>query len=265
MTRIEVEPGVELHVQDVGSGPPVVLVPGWAQSHEVWDAQVRVLAPNHRVVAVDPRGQGRSDRPFGDYTIARHAADVAVVLRELDLRDAVMVGWSMGGFIALRATADNRDRIAKLALVGSNGTRLVSDDGFPHGLPADVVGQFLGGELTARPQYRRGATEQSLFAPDPATVQWLVADNMQTPSWAGAASMQGLVDADHRADLAALDLPVLLLHGKNDPLFPIDGSHWVAERLKDARVVEFDSCGHAPHIEATGQLNAALVEFVDAF
>jgi pimeloyl-ACP methyl ester carboxylesterase len=261
---IEVEPGVRLFVQQVGSGDPVVLIPGWAMSHATWDSQVRVLADTHRVVCIDLRGHGRSDKPYGDYSIDRHAADVAAVLAAVDLRGVTLVGWSMGGSVAFRVAATVPDRVIRLVLAGSNGVKYLADDAFPNGFPVEAATTLLDGELHARPRYRREAMTAAMFKPDDPTVDWLVADSMQTPSWAGAASIEGLLAADHRADMAAVTIPVLFLHGAEDAFWNVAGSRWVAERLSNARLVELPACGHCPHIEAADIFNQELERFLAA-
>lgn len=261
---IEVEPGVRLNVTQVGSGDPVVFLPGWAMSHATWDTQVRVLAATHRVVCIDLRGHGRSDKPYGDYSIDRHAADVRAVLTELDLRGVTLAGWSMGGSVAFRVAATLPERVTRLVLAGSNGVKFVADEEFPDGFPAAATATLLDGELHARPRYRREAMAAAMFKPDEATVDWLVADSMQTPSWAGAASIEGLLAADHRADMAAVTIPVLLVHGSDDTFWNVAGSRWVAERLATARLVELPACGHCPHIEAADAFNKELLRFLDA-
>jgi pimeloyl-ACP methyl ester carboxylesterase len=80
----------------------------------------------------------------------------------------------------------------------------------------------------------------------------------------GAASIEGLLAADHRADLAAVTIPVLLLHGADDAFWNMAGSRWVAERLANARLVELPACGHCPHIEAADAFNEELLRFLAA-
>ena len=261
---IEVEPGVRLFVQEVGSGQPVVLIPGWAMSHATWDTQVRVLAATHRVVCIDLRGHGCSDKPYDGYSIDRHATDVIAVLDQLGLGPVTLVGWSMGGSVAFSVAARAPERVARLVLAGSNGVRFLADDEFPDGFPAAGAATLIGGELNARPRYRREAMTAALFKPDEPVVDWLVADSLQTPSWAGAASLEGLLAADHRADLARVTMPVLFLHGADDAFWNVAGSRWVAQRLTDARLVELPACGHCPHIEAADAFNEELVSFIGA-
>jgi non-heme chloroperoxidase len=92
MPMIEVEPRVEIYAQDLGSGPPVVLIAGFGLSHPVWDAEVReLLEAGHRVICIDLRGTGRSDKPAGGYDIPRLTDDVAAVLDALEVTDATVV------------------------------------------------------------------------------------------------------------------------------------------------------------------------------
>src|SRR5881275_3011726 len=92
MVHIQVEPGVRIHAQIVGTGSPVVLLHGWAFDHRIWDRQVRVLAEaGHTSIAIDLRGHGRSDRPYGEYPLEQLACDVVRVLEELDVGPAVLV------------------------------------------------------------------------------------------------------------------------------------------------------------------------------
>src|SRR6478672_7357782 len=144
MPHVEVEPGVSVFAQDVGSGRPVVLIAGFGLSHEVWDREVRELAVSHRAVCVDLRGTGRSDRPIGGYSVARLAADVEVVLRELDLRDATIVGWSFGGQVAFHVAANAAERLAQLVLVCSNGVRgPTRSEAFPFGAAGESLYEAL--------------------------------------------------------------------------------------------------------------------------
>jgi pimeloyl-ACP methyl ester carboxylesterase len=262
MPSVDVDAGVRLTYKDIGTGEPVVLVPGWSHSSDTWDAQIRALAPAHRVIAIDPRGQGRSDAPYGDYSIARHAADLTAVLDHLDLGRVSLVGWSMGGLIVFLAASGQPRRIVRVALVGSNGVGVVATHDFPHGMPAEAMEQFSAGEVCRRPAYRRASIENAMATTTPATVDWLFGDSMQTSSWAGVGSLHGLIAANQVGLIANLTMPVLMLHGLCDPLFSIAGARWVAERLRSATLVEFPECGHFPHIEVSDAVNAQLTGFL---
>lgn len=266
MAYVEVEPGVRVFVQDLGEGRPVLLLPGFGLNHEVWDAQVRLLARSHRVLCVDLRGTGRSDKPLGGYGIERLALDVERVLDELDLRALTLVGWSFGGQVAFRVAASAADRVAQLALVGSNAVRASRSDEFPFGRPPEELEPALiGAEENGRIAARR-ATIASGFhrPPDEDTLAWLVGCSLQMPSWAAVACYRSMLTSDLLDDLPRMSVPVLQLIGANDPVHSAKGARWLNERLPDARIVELPDCGHFPMFEAREAFDAALVEFLSA-
>src|SRR5450756_2613190 len=118
---IEVEPYVNLHITDIGEGRPIVLIPGWPLSDEMYEYQYNdLMNKNFRVIGITLRGFGKSSKPYGAYNSDVHALDIKKVLSKLDIKDAVLVGFSMGGAIAIRfASADNGAHVSKLVLCGA--------------------------------------------------------------------------------------------------------------------------------------------------
>src|SRR5665647_1729899 len=105
----EVEPNIRLHITDAGEGRAIVLLHGWPLSDEMFEYQYNDLINNNfRVIGITLRGFGKSDKPYREYNYNIHALDIKKVLSKLDIKDAVLVGFSMGGAIAIRfASADN--------------------------------------------------------------------------------------------------------------------------------------------------------------
>lgn len=93
---IEVEPGVEIYYEEKGTGTPIVFVPGWTFTTEVFVHQIEHFSKTHRVIAIDPRSQGRSSITLHGNDYTTHAADLAKIIKALDLQDVVLVGWSFG-------------------------------------------------------------------------------------------------------------------------------------------------------------------------
>jgi pimeloyl-ACP methyl ester carboxylesterase len=261
---LEVEPGVSLYVQDVGAGPPVVLLAGFGLSHEVWDGEVLQLAGAHRVVCVDLRGTGRSDNPLAGYEIARLATDVEAVLGALDVDAASVVGWSFGGQVAFRLAAVAPRLVARLVLVCSNGVRASRSDEFPFGPPAEpLLEALVRGEREDRIA-ARDKTIASGFCgqPDPRVLEFLVRVQLQMPSWAAVASYGSYLRTDLVALVPGVTVPVLQILGADDPVTPLDGARWLQEHLADGRLVTLDGCGHYPMFEAPAEFRAALAEFL---
>jgi pimeloyl-ACP methyl ester carboxylesterase len=264
---IEVEPGVSLYAQDVGSGPPVVLIAGFGLSHAVWDAEVRELIDaGNRVVCIDLRGTGRSAKPAGGYDIERLTDDVRAVMQALELEGATVVGWSFGGQIAFNLTASVPGLIARLVLLCSNGVRASRSNEFPFGgRPQSLLKALQKGERDNRIAARR-KTVASGFAgkPDPHVLNFLIAVQLQMPSWAAVACYESYLLTDLVAAIDRVHVPVLQIVGVEDVVTPVDGARWLAERLPDARIVELAGCGHYPMFEAGPEFRAALVEFASA-
>jgi non-heme chloroperoxidase len=261
--RVEVQPGVELFVRDVGSGPPVVLLHGWTMSHLVWDRQVAELAVDHRVVLPDLRGHGDSDKPVGDYSPARHAADVSAVLDALDLRDVTLVGWSFGGLTAMQAAISHGGRLARLVLVNAAGPKYLATDDFPHGHSEEALQGFLAREREETAAFRRFCMEAMPHVPyDDLVTDWLWSESMRTPSWAAAPMLEAYARADLRDGLAAIRARTLILHGAHDVFCAPEAARYVAEHIAGAELVEFPDCGHSPHYEAPERFMAALRGFL---
>lgn len=268
MTLIEVEPGVRLFVQDIGepsARPPVVLVPGFGMTHEAWDRQVRVLCEaGHRVIAIDQRGHGSSDKPLTGYDVHRLSSDLLAVLDALGVERCSLVGWSFGGQVAFRTAAAAPERIHRLALVGSNAVRASRSDAFPFGAPPEpTIAAMIELETHDRLAARRTTIASGFGAePSPALLDWMVAQSLQMPSWAAVACYHSMLGADLIDDLPAVTIPVLQVIGEDDPVHSARGARWLAERLADARLVAIPACGHYPMFEAPAALDEHLLEFL---
>ncbi len=229
MTLVEVQPGVRIFAQDLGpkGRPAVVLVPGFGMTHEAWDRQVRVLTDaGHRVVAIDQRGHGRSDKPLTGYDVARLSDDLLAVLDDLSVETCALVGWSFGGAeptIAAMVEFEERDRFAA-----------------------------------------RRTTIRSGFGtdPSPAVVEWMTNQSLQMPSWAAVACYQSMLSTDLLADITAVTQPVLQVIGADDPVHSAKGAHWLADQLADTRLAVIPHCGHYPMFEAAAVLDGHLLEFL---
>ena len=267
MTRVEVAPGVHVFAQDLGpkDGRVVVLVPGFGMTHEAWDRQVRVLTDaGHRVVAIDQRGHGRSDKPLTGYDVARLSDDLLTVLDALSIATCSLVGWSFGGQVAFRTAAVASDRIQRLVLVGSNGVRASRSEEFPFGAPAEtMIGAMV--ELEVRDRFAaRRTTIRSGFGtePSPAVVDWMTNQSLQMPSWAAVACYHSMLGTDLVAEIPSVKQPVMQVIGADDPVHSAKGARWLSEQLADARLAVIPDCGHYPMFEAPAALDRHLLDFL---
>ncbi|WP_235892654.1 alpha/beta fold hydrolase [Mycolicibacterium hodleri] len=257
---------MRLYAQDVGAGPPVVLLAGFGMDHRVWDRQVRILSKGHRVICVDQRGHGRSEAPLTGYDVDRLAQDLLAVLDDLVVGECTLVGWSFGGQVAFRAAASDPDRIAKLILVGSNAVRASRSDEFPFGrLPEQLEPALVAAEHANRMAARRQTITSGLHRDIGAdVVDWLLRASLQMPSWAAVACYHSMLTTDLIADIPRITMPVLQIIGAADPVHSAKGARWLTERLATAELLEIADCGHYPMLEAPDDFDAALTSFVEA-
>jgi pimeloyl-ACP methyl ester carboxylesterase len=263
---VAVEPGVSLYAQDIGNGPPVVLIAGFGLSHEVWDGEVRELAAaGRRVVCVDLRGTGRSEKPWRGYEVTRLAADVRAVFEALEIQRASVVGWSFGGQVALELTASAPSLVDRLVLVCSNGVRASRSSEFPFGAPADkLLAALVGGERSDRigSRYETIASGFAAAEPDPRLVDHLVRIQLEMPSWAAVACYESYLTTDLTAVLPDITVPVIQILGADDVVTPVAGARWLGERLREWQLVELEGCGHYPMFEAAPAFRSALLDAI---
>jgi len=264
--NIEVEPNVRLHVTDLGEGRPVVLIPGWPLSDEMYEYQYNDLINNNfRVIGITLRGFGKSDKPYGDYNYDVHASDIKTVLKKLDIKDAVLVGFSMGGAIAIRYMAANKGaRVSKLVLAGAAAPVWTQRDDFPYNLPKSAVDELVELNYQDRPKLLSNfgkifsATETSL---NEGIGSWLNAINLSASSYATAQCLIALRDTDLRSDLKKITIPTLILHGKHDKICSFDLAEQMKDAISDSRLVTFEHSGHSMFLEETQKFNTELIKF----
>jgi pimeloyl-[acyl-carrier protein] methyl ester esterase len=266
MPTLETAPGVALRWEQQGTGRPIVLVHGWSMSAGAFGPQIRRLAAGHRVVAFDLRGHGASAAADGaGQRVEDHAADLAALFEHLDLSAALLVGWSLGGQIALEALPRIQGRLAGLALLSTTPC-FTARDGWAHGL-AEASVRALALRLDRRPQ----ATLERFF--DGMFVEGELAADQRarhraavTPAGldAARAGLDGLLAADQRSRLAEVRVPTLLLHGERDPICLPAASAFAAERIAGAERCLLSGLGHAPHLSRPAEVNGRLERFAEA-
>lgn len=255
-----------LCVEDRGTGPrTIVLLHGWALNLRVFDALAESLAPDFRVLAIDLPGHGRSAEPAGlrrdGWTLERLAAAIAPRLPA----DSLLLGWSLGGQVALQLALDAPARVAALALV-STTPRFVAGDDWPHGIVASVLAHFarhLGSDYreTVRDfldlQVRGGRDAPAALA----TLQAALFSHGEAAPAVLARALEVLRHADLRPRLGEVARPVLVLAGQYDRVTPPGAARALAAALPHGRHLEFARCGHAPFLSHAAEFAAALRGF----
>jgi non-heme chloroperoxidase len=262
---------IEIHYEDHGSGQPVILIHGYPLSASSWERQEReLLAAGYRVISYDRRGFGRSSQPTVGYDYDTFAADLGVLLEYLQLRDVILVGFSMGsGEVTRYLGRYGSARVRKAALLGAIPPFLVKRDDNPEG----VDQQVFEGLKAAIVKDRYAALKT--FLDDFYNVDKLAPDRVSEQAWqasfnvaaaASAYATYASVDSwltDFRDDLRTIDVPVLVVHGTEDRILPIAAtSDRLPGLIAGLRLVRIEGGPHNIGWTHPDEVNKALLEFL---
>lgn len=262
---------IEIYYEDHGTGQPVVLIHGYPLNGASWEKQTReLLAAGHRVITYDRRGFGKSSQPTTGYDYDTFTADLNNLLERLDLRDIVLVGFSMGtGEVTRYLGTYGSERVRKAVLLGAIPPLLLKTEDNPQGVDRQVFEDIKAAVIADRPAYFKS------FLDNFYNVDVLGGTRISDEAWqnsfiaavsASAHAAYACVDTwltDFRGDLAKFDVPTLLVHGDADRILPIDATaRAFRTRLPDADYVEIEGAPHGLLWTHAEEVNAALLTFL---
>jgi pimeloyl-ACP methyl ester carboxylesterase len=264
--------GRRVHLVDIGTGAgtPVVFVHGLGGRWQNWLENIPRLAQQRRVVALDLPGFGRSQMPTEPISIPRYAATVDALCDLLELEAVTLVGNSMGGFIAAELALRFPRRVERIALVSAAAVSIADFNPVPASalfgaLSRTPLGTAVGTRaLLARPRARHIAFATVVRHPTRIGTDMLaeLAGGRGAPGFAPA--LAAMAQHDVRAELHQIEMPTLIVHGREDMLVPVADSIWLREQLADARLEIFEDTGHLAMVERPLRFNDALLAFTGA-
>jgi len=265
---IKVEPNVRLHLTDGGEGRPIVFIHGWPLSDEMYEYQYNdLINAGFRVIGITLRGFGKSDKPYGSYNYDVHALDINKILMELEINDAILCGFSMGGAIAIRYMSLYYEaHVSKLVLAGAAAPSWTQRQDFPYNLPANAVNDLITLCNIDRPKLISdfskilSATESSLNS---GISNWLYGICLSASSYATAQSLIALRDTDLRGDLEKITIPTMIMHGKKDKICSFILAELMNAGITDSHIIAFEKSGHSLFLEETPKFNAELIKFAE--
>jgi len=250
--------GVSVRYDRAGGGPAVLFIHGWSFNRTVWERQVLALRDRHTVITVDVRGHGESSHPRTGYTLGAMTGDLEHLVRALNVPRIAVVGWSMGGALAIALAERLAERLSAVGLVCTTAGGL-SDPKHPSKeakeMQAAIEADFRGFVRGFAPRLFRQGEGSPLFA-------WAVSQMQKTPAHVAAACFQTMLGVDVRPALKKLHVPITVLHGRHDGLVPVASAEEMVKGIKGATVTVFENSGHAPHLEEPEAFNAALAELL---
>ncbi len=262
---------IDLYYEDHGSGKPVVLIHGWPLSGASWEKQVPALVEaGFRVITYDRRGFGNSSKPFSGYNYDTLAEDLHQVITKLDLKDAAIAGFSMGGGEVARYIAKHgKERVSRAIFISAIPPALLKSADNPEGVDETVFTGIEKAIVADRPsflmQFLHDFYNLDVYRGKRIT------DQAVEMSWnvAAIASPKGTLDCvsawleDFRTDLKKFDLPTLVIHGDADRILPIASTgKRTHEMIQGSKYVVIEGGPHGTIWTHAAQVNQALLSFL---
>jgi len=255
--------GTRLHYETFGrrSAPAVLMIQGLGADKHGWDMQRFVLAGRYYVIAFDNRGAGRSDKPFGSYSMDQMSDDAIAVLNAVPVSAAHVVGASMGGVIAQFMAVRHPERVLSLTLA-CTACR-------DHQWRRDLMKRWMQTALERGMPALAHEAARWVMAPRSfrrlvPTFGWLGPLAMGRPAHAFAAQVRAILATDESLadELSNIDVPTLVIVGNQDILTPRGDSEEIAERIPGAELVVVSGAAHGFMVEHASTFNRILLEFL---
>jgi non-heme chloroperoxidase len=263
MAYFKTNDGVSIHYEDCGTGRPLVMLHGWDQSAKAFCCNVPVLSQKYRVITVDLRGHGESDKPAFGYRISRLASDVHQLMEGLDLHDAVLLGWSMGCSVVWSYWDLFRaDRIAKLILVDEPPLCLIND-GNPDGFSNNPDLEALKASILADPvAATKGFVDMMLYTPEGKAKfgQQTLEESLKFPPEQCTLMLLNHVYTDWRDVIPTINIPTLVIAAKHSHV-KVANNEWTHEHIPGSELRVFEAA-HMMFMEEPEKFNAAVAEFI---
>jgi 3-oxoadipate enol-lactonase len=253
---------IQLAYDDVGVGHAVVLIHGYPFNRSLWTEQTEALASRFRVVTPDLRGFGESDTSDGPVTMNRMAQDVAELMDQLGIEQAVIGGLSMGGYVALALVKQFPSRVKALVMAD---TRAQADT--------------EEGKQTRHQQAKKALSEgmagiadamlPKLLTPDtvskrPEVVKRVRDMMLRTKPQGAASALLGMAERDDQSEfISTIRVPTMIVVGREDAITPLADSEKMQSEIAASRLVVIENAGHVSNLEQPEQFNFALLRFLD--
>ena len=274
MSTITTKDGAHIFFKDWGpkDAQPIVFHHGWPLSADDWDSQMLFfLSKGYRVVAFDRRGHGRSDQTDSGNDMDTYASDTADLVKALDLRNAVHIGHSTGGGVVARYVARAEPgRVAKAVLIGAVTPIMGQTATNPNGVPMEVFDGFREAISTNRAEFFREIPSGPFygFNRQGAKVSEGLIQNWWRQGMAGGAKAQydsiaAFSETDFTEDLKSISAPVLVMHGEDDQIVPIDETaRRAVALLKNGTLKTYEGLSHGMFATHPDLINADLLAFI---
>lgn len=264
MPRLLIEKNLELYYEDMGNGTPVIFIHGVWMSSRFFHKQIPYFKNHFRAISLDLRGHGQSSHTSSGHTIRTYAQDLHAFMKKLNLKDAVLVGWSMGAFVIW-------EYIKQFGEKNIKGTVIVDELPSDFKWPDFEMGAFDMATLIHFMQSMQEDRETLLrgFIPlmfkepiDENELNWMLEEVTKLPQAIGSAILFDQSIVDYREMLSSITKPTLLCFGREEKLIPVAAGTYLKENMPNSELVIFENSCHCPFLEETELFNETVEGFI---
>lgn len=265
---VKVKDNVNIYVEDLNPEckKTILFLHGWPGNHNLFEYQFNKLPElGYRCIGIDTRGFGKSDKPFFGYDYDTLSDDVRGVVEALGLSDFTLVGHSTGGAIAVRYMGRHKGYgVTRLVLISAAAPSLIKRPNFPYGLDKEIVLQIIEGTYNDRPQMLRNFGDMFFFQhTSQAFSNWFFQLGLQAAGWATAAIAKTWINEVLFADVEAIHVPTLIIHGIHDKVVPFQLGEVQHKMIRNSMLVPFKFSGHGSFYDQKEEFNDLLVKFIE--
>ncbi|NLK27613.1 MAG: alpha/beta hydrolase [Clostridiales bacterium] len=266
---VTVKDNVNIFVEDLNPEcrKTILFLHGWPGSHNLFEYQFDMLPKlGYRCIGIDTRGFGNSDKPFHGYDYDTLADDVRAVVDALGLCDFTLAGHSTGGAIAARYMGRHKGYgVSKLVLIAAAAPSLIKRPNFPYGIEKEAVLQMIDETYNDRPQMLQNFGDRFFFQhTSQAFSSWFFQIGLQAAGWATAAIAKTWINEVLFADLEAIHIPTLIIHGIHDQIVPFELGEIQHKMIQNSILVPFEFSGHGSFYDQKDEFNEVLVKFIES-
>ena len=258
----------KIYYEERGTGKPVVLIHGWSCNHHYFKKQIPVFAEKYKVVTLDLRGHGDSERPEHGLTMPRFAQDVHELIEYLGLKNVTLLGWSMGAEIIYEYVkqfgCDNLEKIVSVDM--SAKIMAEEDENWPHA----VFGKYTREDTLA--QLDAIATDWSAVAegfvpamfgdgPGQEEIPYILNETLKNTPHVMSTMWVAIMVNDYRKVIETISVPTLITYGTHTSLYSPENSFWLEEHIEKGKAMGFDG-GHIHFLQDSDNFNKAVMDFI---
>lgn len=246
----------------------VFLIHGWPLSHQIFEYQINLLTDcGYRVVAVDLRGFGRSDTPVCGYSYNQMSDDIFQIIRQLHLKGFILVGFSMGGAIALRYMSRyNGFGVCRLILLSAAAPCFARQPGFPYGKSLQEANDLIDLAGTDRPQLCQNFSRQLFASPHPdAVIEWFRDIALSASGIGTIKSAVALRDENVQKDFDSVHVPTYIIHGDKDVVVSSELAEIQHQNICGSKLITLSDSGHGIVYDQLEEFNSVFMDSVIEF